>query len=251
MTRWKASAIHLAISITIALITLTLMLALWYAPPFFSAAGGREVLMIMLGVDVTLGPLVTLLIFNSAKKLSQLRFDLAVIGMLQISALVYGVNVMLHARPAFVVYSKGSFDLVLASDLSDADLAKVKDPAFRTPPLTGPIYAYTELPENLQERNLVVLAAFQGGKDLPFFPQYYLALQPRLSELAGAAKSLSELKKYNPYRVSELDRVITERHWNDAEVGYIPLRSKFGDVAIVVSRKSGKTLGSLDMRPWE
>lgn len=249
MTRWKASAIHLAISISIALITLTLMLALWYAPPFFSAAGGREVLMIMLGVDVTLGPLITLLIFNPAKQRNHLRFDLAVIALLQLSALVYGVNVMFHARPAYVVYSKGSFDLVLASDLSDADISKTNNPAFRSLPLAGPRYVYTELPKDINERNQVVLAAWQG-KDLPLFPQYYQALPAHLAELAGAAKSLSELKLYNPYRVSELERIITSRNWKDAQVGYIPLRSKFGDIAIVVSRTSGETVGVLDMLPW-
>jgi hypothetical protein len=200
-------------------------------------------------VDVTLGPLFTLLVFNPEKGRNKLQFDLAVIALLQLSALVYGVNVMFHARPAYVVYSKGSFDLVLASDLSDADRSKVTDPAFRSLPLTGPIYAYTELPKDIKERNQVVLAAWQG-KDLPLFPQYYQTLLEHHVELAGAAKSLSELKLYNPYRVSELKRVITSQKWADSQVGYIPLRSKFGDIAIVVSRKSGETLGVLDMLPW-
>lgn len=250
MTRWKASAIHLAISITIALITLTLMMALWYAPPFFSAAGGGKVLLIMLGVDVTLGPLITLLVFNPAKKLNLLRFDLTIIALLQLSALIYGVNVMFHSRPAFVVYSKGSFDLVLASDLSDADLAKAKDPIFSTLSITGPIYTYTEMPKDAKEQSEVVFAAF-SGKDLPFFPQYYQELSLHLAELVSASKSLSELKKYNPYRVSELENMIAERKWSDDEVGYLPLRSKFGDIAIVINRQSGKVIGGLDMEPWQ
>lgn len=249
MSRWKAAAIHLAISILIALVTLTLMLALWYAPPFFSAAGGRNVLLIMLGVDVTLGPLITLLIFNTKKGIKKLRFDLAVIAILQLSALAYGVNVMFHARPAFVVYSKGSFDLVLASELSDVDLAKVKDPQFGRAPLTGPVYVYTELPKDRLLHNEVVMAAFTG-KDLPLFPQYYQTLTPYLPELADLSRSLSELKQYNPYRVSELDSVIAQRGWRDDQVGYLPLRSKFGDIAIVVSRKTGQTVGALDMQPW-
>lgn len=249
MTRWKASAIHLAISITIALVTLTLMLALWYAPPFFSAAGGREVLLIMLGVDVTLGPLITLLIFNPAKGLNKLRFDLAVIALLQLSALAYGVNIMFHSRPAFVVYSKGSFDLVLANEISDADLAQVKDPIFQALPLTGPQFAYTAMPADIKLRNQVVMAAFYG-KDLPLFPQYYQEVKPHLAELADTSRPLSELKKYNPYRVSELERIITERKWREDLVGYLPLRSKFGDIAIVVSRQTGLVVGSLDMQPW-
>jgi hypothetical protein len=75
MSRWKASSIHLALSATIAVSVLALMLLLWYAPPFFSALGGYHLLLILLGVDVSLGPLITLIIFNPKKDRKALTFD--------------------------------------------------------------------------------------------------------------------------------------------------------------------------------
>jgi len=248
MTRWKASAIHLSISATIAVIALTLMLLLWYAPPFFSAAGGRQVLLIMLGVDVTLGPLITLIIFNTKKSRRALVFDLVVIGLLQFSALIYGASVMLHGRPVYVVFIKDSFDMVLASQLSEEDIAKAK-PEYRALPLTGPVYVYSELPGDLKERNEVVLSAF-SGKDLPFIPRYYQPYAGHESAVGRSAKSIAELRKLNPRRVTEIDNVILNNGWTESDIGLVPLRSKFEDMAVIVNKRDGKILTMLKMQPW-
>ena len=248
MTRWKASAIHLAISATIAIIALALMLLLWYAPPFFSSAGGRQVLLIMLGVDVTLGPLITLIIFNAQKTRKSLVFDFIVIGILQFSALLYGTSVMFHGRPVFVVFIKNSFDMVLANQLSDVDIRKAK-PSYRSLPLTGPVYVYSELPGNIKERNEVVLAAF-SGKDLPVFPQYYQPYAGREGAVGLAAKPIADLKKINPGRIAEIDDAIRRNGWVESKIGFVPLRSKFEDMAVVVNKRDGKILTMLKMPPW-
>src|SRR5258708_32700411 len=107
MTRWRASGLHLFLSIAIAAAVLALMLSLWYPGPLFEAAGGNDLLFILVGVDVVIGPLITLVIFRSGKR--GLKFDLAVIGVLQIGALVYGMHVVYLARPAFIAFAKDQF----------------------------------------------------------------------------------------------------------------------------------------------
>ena len=89
LNRWKAAAIHLSLSALIAATVVTVMLLVWYPPPHFHAMGGEGLLKVLVGVDVTLGPLLTLIIFNPKKK--SLRFDLSVIAALQVAALAYGV----------------------------------------------------------------------------------------------------------------------------------------------------------------
>lgn len=249
MTRWKASAIHLAISAAIATIALALMLLLWYAPPFFASAGGRQVLLIMLGVDVTLGPLITLIIFNTKKTRKALVFDYIVIGVLQFSALLYGVDVMFHGRPVFVVFIKNSFDMVLANQLNDEDVRRARFAEYRSLPLTGPVYVYSELPADIKERNEVVLAAF-SGKDLPVFPKYYQPYAGHEPAVGAAAQPIDTLKKLNPYRVAEIDDTIRRNGWVESEIGFVPLRSKFEDMAVVVNKRDGKVLTMLKMQPW-
>ena len=92
LNRWTAAAIHLGISALIAITVVAVMLALWYPQPYFDAMGGTGLLKILVGVDVAIGPLLTLIIFDRRKK--SLRFDLSVIAFLQIAALVYGVYIM-------------------------------------------------------------------------------------------------------------------------------------------------------------
>ncbi len=248
MTRWKASGIHLTLSIFIAVTASLLMLLLWYAPPFFAAAGGKEVLLIMLGVDVTLGPLITLIIFNTKKTRRALTFDFLVIALLQFSALAYGMNVMFHGRPVFVVFIKDSYDMVLANQLSDEDIRKAQA-EYRSLPVTGPVYVYSALPTEIKARNEVVMAAF-SGKDLPFFPAYYQPYAGHEPAVAAAAKPIADLRKLNPSRAAEIDSEIKNNGWIEAEIGFVPLRSKFEDMTVVVNKRDGKILKMLKMPPW-
>src|SRR6185295_19523130 len=96
-TRWQAAPLHLLISAVIASMVLAVMMLLWYPRPFFEAAGGKMLLLLMIGVDVIVGPLLTFIVFDPRKK--QLKVDLAIIAVLQVAALAYGGWVMFEARP--------------------------------------------------------------------------------------------------------------------------------------------------------
>ncbi len=249
MTRLKAFSIHLIISASIAALVTALMLLLWYRPPFFSALGGLHVLLVLLGVDISLGPLFTLIIFNPGKSRRALTFDLSVIALLQVSALMYGMSVVFVARPVYVVFSKNSFDLVTANMISKDDIAKAKDPDFRSLPLTGPVYVYSEMPTDIEERNEVIWGAF-SGKDLPQFPQYYKSYDKHMAAAGLAARPIAELKKLNPGHIADIDDSIHASGVAESEVGYLPLRAKFHDQAVLVEKNDGKVLAQVDVNPW-
>ena len=61
LDRWKASAIHLGLSAAIGAAVVTLMLVLWYPQPYFAAMGGDTLILLLIGVDVVIGPLITYL----------------------------------------------------------------------------------------------------------------------------------------------------------------------------------------------
>ncbi|MFD2273550.1 hypothetical protein ACFS07_27565 [Undibacterium arcticum] len=89
------------------------------------AIGGQQIFfLLVVGIDVVLGPLLTLVVFKVGKK--SLKFDLAVIALLQLGAMVYGVSTLLEARPAYVAALGDQFQVVQASELTDANLAKGK-----------------------------------------------------------------------------------------------------------------------------
>lgn len=249
MSRLKAFRIHLAISAAIAAIALGLMLLLWYRPPFFAALGGQHVLLILLGVDVVLGPLFTLMLFNPRKSRRALTLDLTVIALLQTTALLYGIHVMFQARPVFVVFSRDSFDLVTANMLDKADLARIQNPEYRPLPLTGPLYVYAQMPADVPLRNEVVLGAF-SGKDLPLFPQYYQPYGEHGAVAGRAARPVADLKKLNPDRIAEIDDAVRASGLGEAQVGFLPLRARYHDETVLVEKSTGRVLGLLQMRPW-
>ncbi|MGH8510357.1 MAG: TfpX/TfpZ family type IV pilin accessory protein, partial [Gammaproteobacteria bacterium] len=172
ITRWKASAIHLSICAVIALAVLAWMLLVWYPAPYFEGLGAGKLSMIIIGVDVVIGPLITLIIYNPLKK--SLRFDLTVVALLQLSALVYGVYVVYEARPVYVVFNVDRFDVVAANEIDPEERKKVTLPEYQSLPLTGPRIVAAVLPADPKERERILFAAVGAGYDLPNFPQHYV-----------------------------------------------------------------------------
>jgi len=67
-TRWQAAQIHLGISAMIAALVVWIMLYLWYPEPYFRVSGGQTLLLLLIGVDVVIGPLLTLIVFDPRKR---------------------------------------------------------------------------------------------------------------------------------------------------------------------------------------
>src|SRR5450755_3599575 len=173
MKRWKASAIHLGISALIATIVVGVMLKLWYPPPYFDAMGGGTLIMLIVGCDVVLGPLITLIIFKSGKK--GLKMDLIIIGVLQLLALAYGTYTIFIARPVFTVFAVDRFEVVAANDIRPEELVKAPDPSFSTFSLTGPRVVAARLPSDPQEKSRIMMEAAVGGDDIKNLPRLYVS----------------------------------------------------------------------------
>ena len=94
--RWQAFAIHLGISSLIFIVLLSAIMFVWF-PGVFMQMGGWQGVKIVAGVDLVLGPLLTLIVFNPAKK--ELKFDLAAIALLQLACLSAGVWFLYQERP--------------------------------------------------------------------------------------------------------------------------------------------------------
>jgi hypothetical protein len=249
MTRWKAFSIHLVLSATIALGVALLMLLVWYTPSFFSASGGQRLLLIILAVDITLGPLITLVIFNTKKSRKALTFDFSVIAVLQFAALFYGMSVMFQSRPVFVAYMKESFALATADQISEADLTKSKYPNFKSLPLTGPVYVYAEMPTNTNEKGDVELGTALG-KGLQCFPQHYRPYTEHMKIAGREAKPLEELKKLNEGRITDINQAILSSGRSEAELGFLPLRALDMDLTVLLGKSDGKVIEILQMRPF-
>ena len=122
-----AAAIHIGISLLIFAAIVAWMLISLYPSFYFNMSGGVQGLLLMFGVDVVLGPLITFLVFNPHKKRKEIISDLLIIAIIQFSALGYGFRTVYHERPWLtVVYDMGSSVVLNAREVAEDEvLSKV------------------------------------------------------------------------------------------------------------------------------
>lgn len=248
LSRWQAGGGHLLISVAIGAAVLAAMILVWYPPPFFEATGGTGLVLLMIGVDVTLGPLLTTAVFNPAKGLGKLKFDLAVIGCCQIAALAYGIHVMYTARPAYLVFAVDRFDLVMANTIPPAELAKASPPWHRLP-MGRPPTVGARIPDDPKLKDESLFLAL-GGVDLTQQPRFFVPYAEVARDAARKGRELAELKRGNPDRAEAIDAIVRASGRAESELRVLAARAPSRDFAVVVDAADGAIVDMTIARPW-
>jgi hypothetical protein len=249
VTRWKAAGLHFLICLLVATSVILVMLAIWYPRPLFEAMGGERLVMILIGVDVIIGPLITLIVFTPGKPLHLIRFDLTVIGCLQLAALSFGVYVVFEARPVYVVFARDRFEVTTANEIQPAEQAKVTRPEFAAPPLWGPKVIGVEMPRDPDEQLRIALSGIAGA-DLKTFPQYFVPYAEHAMQAAARARPVALLRASHPESKGDIEAAVAATGRKEDELGYLPLRARLKDMAVLVDAKDGKVMGIVQVDPW-
>lgn len=132
----KAVAIHISISLAIFVVLLYFIVFEWYAQPCFTTDGGWHGVRIMFMVDVVLGPVLTFVVFNPTKRRAEIVRDLSFVGLVQLSALIWGGSIVYNQRPVALVALGGEL-FTMRSDAypTSVDIAAFKQLDSRRPPL--------------------------------------------------------------------------------------------------------------------
>jgi hypothetical protein len=246
-TRVQAALIHLGLSVLVAATIVAVMLLVWYPSPYFAAAGGATLLILLIGVDVVLGPLLTFVVFDPAKK--SLVYDLAVIAMLQVAALIYGVHVMASARPAFVVYMRGAFDVVSANDVMTEGMAQAPLPEFQSVPLTGPRLAAARMPVDPGLQLRIGMEVMAGGPDITAYPRYYIPYATASRDAAASGKPLATLAKASPENAAAVAKFAASSGKAVEGMVFLPLHARGTPMSIVLDKGTGDVVGVLPLEP--
>lgn len=195
MQNWKrrlrASGIHLGISLCIAALAAILVFGLWYPYPYREISGGRALFFLVAGVDVIMGPLITLIIFNSAKPRRELLTDFTVVGLLQVAALSYGLWTVFVARPVHLVFEYSRMSVVHAIDV-DSDLLAKAPVSLQKLPITGPTKISLRPFRDSAEEFDATMAAI-GGVPLAARSDLWQPYADGIPEILKEAKSATDL----------------------------------------------------------
>lgn len=201
-SRVRASGVHLGISLVIAVLAAVLVFGVWYPYPYRELSGGRSLFLLIVVVDVVMGPLITLVVFNQAKPRRELVLDLSIVGVLQLAALCYGLWTVSVARPVHLVFEYQRLSVVHASDIDPEMLAKA-EPALRALPWAGPTLLALRPFRSSNERMEATLAALSGAS-LPARADLWQPYEASRSEILEASQPLPALIARQPAHAAVL-----------------------------------------------
>ena len=240
--RFQAFLVHLIGSAIVAIFVVLLIFQIWYPAPLDKALNVSHIFLILLAVDVTLGPLLTLLVFKVGKK--NLIFDVTVILLLQCFALCSGVWVVAQGRPAWIVFNKDRFDVVQVVDI-DSRLLDQAEPQYRTASWVGPLWVGATRPQDAEQRLNIMLEATLFGKDIAQRPNFYRSLDQMMYEIVQRAQPLQMLYRFN--QANAVEKVLTE--WPKA-TSWVPLNARAKPMVVLLGKNRGEILTVVDLNPW-
>jgi len=202
--------------------------------------------LILIGVDLVLGPLLTCIVYKPKKK--TLVFDLSVIVLIQLAALVYGVSAIYEERPYFMVYAVDRFTLLAEKDV---DFSEITGQSLKAKPGIGPVMVLAKMPEDPQERQkLMTEVVFENKPDLDRRPKYWVPYQENLEIVFARTKTLQELKKHRESVAGLVDKIVASHGGDIDDLAFAPMIGKNGDFAIVLERNTGRLVDAIAVDPW-
>ena len=226
----RAVGLHFLVTLFIAIISATFIFVVWYPSPYTNIAGGFDLWKLLVGVELTLGPLMSFVVYRPDKSRRALLFDYAVVGVIQVAALLYGVSTLYSARPVFMVFVTERFELVTAVDFDKNELKKAKD--WRTSTF-GPSLVGVREAENELEKDELMFDTVTSGRDIHLRPKYYTEID--VENVLRKVGELDDLKQkiQNSYLASKIPTIESY----DSSYGWLPVKNGFSFWVAIV-RKS-------------
>jgi hypothetical protein len=242
-----ATAIHFGVTAVLAAIAAALIFLVWFPPPFQKIMGGTELFLLVVGCDLVLGPLLSLVVYNSRKPRRQLLIDYSIIGIVQLGALVYGVLIVSGTRPVAVAFSGDRIEVVSARDVSEKNLAEARDPQYATLPWTGPRYVYIDVPAADHDD---ALFASLGGDEEHMRPKFYRPYEFALPDIRRRGGRLDELVAKHPQAKSQIDAAVAAADVPADRLLWLPARGITGFWTALIDGDTGLPVGYFPLDPY-
>jgi len=241
--RLKFAMTHLGISICVGFLLVCLVFLLWYPSPLNQATGVLNIFLMMLFIDIILGPVLSWFVYKEGKK--TLVFDLIIIIAIQISALAYGVYNIMQARPVWIVYSVDRFDLIRYNEIYNKNIVHASH-EFRQPSWFKPQYVATQFSANLKQRETEMFEAVFKGIDVSQRPERYVALAKVKQQIQKRAQNLDLLNQFN-------DKALVQNTVSQypQATAFVPLKANVVDMTVLINKEKGEVVKIVDLRPWK
>jgi hypothetical protein len=206
--RRKVISAHLIISLSVALTVAAMVFIFWFPAHFRALTGGLHLFITIVAVDVVCGPLLTIFLYKTSKTPLALVIDLALIGLIQLAALGYGLYTLTNARPLAIVFEVDRFRVVSYADIPSSDLPYL--PSWAKPwGLQNVIVVGLRSPNSTEERLANFDAALQGV-EVGQRPQHWQEYDLNRPAVLQRAQPLHKLRLARADQQATIDRAVVE-----------------------------------------
>jgi hypothetical protein len=197
--RLKALALHLLASAAALSLIFGILYFGWYRWPGWYLADVSQVVLVMAGADLVIGPLLTFVVAGAGKPRKVLARDISIIVALQLCALVYGTASIWNGRPLYYAFSEDVLQIVQAYDIDapELELARRQKAPFLPHWYSLPRWIWAPLPQDAEQREKIVAAAVTGGDDVISMPRYYKRWDEGLPSLRVQLKKVADVKYFS------------------------------------------------------
>lgn len=221
----KAAFIHLGISLLIGLLAAVAVFGIWFPYPYQALVGGLRLFLILLGVDMVCGPMLTAIVFNPSKSRRELTLDLTLIALVQLAALAYGLFSISQARPVVLAFETDRFVAVSAAQINSADLSQAL-PELRALSWTGPVLLGTRQPKDGHETLQSIDMSLQGIEPSAR-PGWWEPYEKNQSFATQQMKRLTDLRTRGNAEVkASVDAAVAKTKLALDTLYYLPLTSQ-------------------------
>lgn len=239
--RLKFFLSHLSISLLIALLVVGLVFFVWYPTPLAQAVGVTQIFLMLIAIDVIIGPILGLLVYKEGKK--TLKMDLSVVILIQIAALCYGVYSIAQARPVWIAFNSDKFELVRSNEIKTNQNKQIQ-PQYQTPTWLHAEFVGIKQADNPEEQQIEQMSAMLNGISLAQYPERYIPLEQVKAQIKIKAHPLSELDQWNSY----VDVQKTLKPYPEAN-GWLALETFGLPMVVLINKTSGDVVKIVDLRP--
>ena len=204
----RVVGVHVLLSVLVLVLVALLVFILWFPPPFGRLAGGLRLFWTILGVDLVCGPLLTLLLYRTTKTRLALAVDFALIALLQLAALGYGLHTLAQARPLAHVFEVDRFRLVSYADIAEPDLPNL--PHWAEPWRVGPLRTLGLREAMTVSERLQSLGSSFSGVDAGQWPSRWQDYALNRNQVLERSKPLTALRAVHPTYLEVVNQAVAE-----------------------------------------
>ncbi|ENU93125.1 hypothetical protein F971_01165 [Acinetobacter vivianii] len=236
-------SLHFLISIIFSLLVLLVVFFIWYPSPLAKSVGVTHIFLIMLAVDVVIGPLLGVFIYK--ENIKKFKFDLITIIIFQVSALFYGIYIIAQGRPAWLAYNVDRFELVRNNEILTEQIAQAS-PQHQQPSWLKPQFVGVEFAKDKNIRSDDMLAEVLGGISIAQKPERYVPLDKVKHQIQQHAQNLDVLNQFN-------DKALVEKTLSNypQATAFVPLKANAVDMTVLINKEKGEVVKIVDLRPWK